>query len=74
MNDAMLNQKSRRDFLKNASKTSVAVAVSGIAIAGCGSNSSKNSLANGVAQGRSKKKEILYRDTKNWNSYYASAK
>ncbi|WP_245942801.1 twin-arginine translocation signal domain-containing protein [Helicobacter brantae] len=73
MNDAMLNQKSRRDFLKNASKTSVAVAVGGIAIAGCGSNSS-NSLANGVAQGRSKKKEILYRDTKNWNSYYASAK
>lgn len=73
MNDAMLNQKSRRDFLKNASKTSVAVAVGGIAIAGCGSNSG-NSLANGVAQGRSKKKEILYRDTKNWNSYYASAK
>lgn len=73
MNDAMLSKNSRRDFLKNASKTSVAVAVGGIAIAGCGSNS-KNSAANGVAQGHSKKKEILYRDTKNWNSYYASAK
>lgn len=73
MNDLMQNQKSRRDFLKNASKTSVAVAVGGIAITGCGSNP-KNSLANGVAQGHSKKKEILYRDTQNWNSYYASAK
>ena len=55
MNDAMLSKNSRRDFLKNASKTSVAVAVGGIAIAGCGSDS-KNSLANGVAQGHSKKK------------------
>lgn len=69
----MLNQKSRRDFLKNASKASVVVATGGIAIAGCSSNS-KNSVANGVLQGHSKKKEILYRDTKNWNSYYASAK
>lgn len=73
MNDAMLNQKSRRDFLKNASKTSVAVAVGGIAMAGC-NNDSKSTVANGVAEGHSKKKEILYRDTKNWNSYYASAK
>lgn len=69
----MQNKNSRRDFLKNASKTSVAVAVGGIAITGCGSDS-KNSKANGVAEGHSKKKEILYRDTKNWNSYYASAK
>ncbi|WP_027327227.1 twin-arginine translocation signal domain-containing protein [Helicobacter pametensis] len=66
------NEKSRRDFLKSASKTSVAVAIGGIALAGCGDNQPREK--NGVKTSSGKKKEILYRSTKHWNAYYASAK
>ncbi|MCE3047524.1 twin-arginine translocation signal domain-containing protein [Helicobacter kayseriensis] len=72
MENVSLTKESRRDFLKNASKTSVAVAVGGIALAGCGSDIPREK--NGVKTGSSKKKEILYRSTKYWSSYYASAK
>ena len=70
MNDVTSSKKSRRDFLKNASKTTLAVGVGGIALSACSSPKPQE----GVAQGRSKKQEILYRSTKQWVSYYESAK
>ncbi len=63
-------KQSRRDFLKHASKTSVAVAVGGLALAGCGVQSTTQDFK----ASSKKKKETLYRSTKAWNSYYTSAK
>lgn len=72
MENVLSTKESRRDFLKNAGKTSVAVAIGGIALAGCSSDAPR--AQNGVKTGSTKKKEILYRSTKHWSSYYASAK
>ena len=71
MNNVLSNKKTRRSFLKNAGKTSMFVAVGGLALVGCGSK--KSNAQNGISTSK-KKKEILYRSTKYWNSYYASAK
>ncbi|ANV97873.1 hypothetical protein BBW65_03220 [Helicobacter enhydrae] len=65
-------EKSRRDFLKNAGKTSAVIAVGGLALAGCANDKPRSQ--SGFATSTHKKKEVLYRSTKNWNSYYASAK
>ncbi|AWI35053.1 twin-arginine translocation signal domain-containing protein [Helicobacter apodemus] len=63
-------QKSRREFLKNATKTSVAVAGVGVVLAGC----SKNTPNENVVQGKSPKEEILYQKSKQWDLYYSVAK
>ena len=63
-------EKSRREFLKNATKTSIAVAGVSVALAGC---SNKGSSEN-VVRGKSTKKEILYQKTKQWDMYYSVAK
>lgn len=67
----VLTQNARRDFLKNAAKTSAVVAIGGLALTGCSSKIPR--AKNGIKISSDKKKEILYRSTKNWNSYYASA-
>lgn len=63
-------EKSRREFLKNATKTSVAVAGAGVMLAGCGKKGSSENLT----RGKSPKEEILYQKTKQWNEYYSVAK
>lgn len=67
----ILTPNTRRDFLKNAGKTSAIVAIGGLAFAGCTSKTPR--AKNGIKISSDKKKEILYRSTKNWSSYYASA-
>lgn len=67
----MSEKNSRREFLKTTTKTSVAVAIGGIALAGC--KNEKKQV--GVLQGRSTKDEILYSgDTQYWKTYYSVAK
>ena len=52
-------EKDRRTFLKNVTKTSIAVAGAGIVLAGCGKKGSSENLV----RGKSPKTEILYRPT-----------
>ena len=63
-------EKSRREFLKNATKTSVVVATSGVVLAGCGKKGSSENLV----RGKSPKTEILYQKTQQWDNYYSVAK
>lgn len=61
-------QSKRRTFLKRTLQTG-AVVVGAAALAGANARaSSKNN--NGVVSGKSPKKEILYKETKNWELYY----
>lgn len=65
------HKNSRRAFLKTTMGAS-ALAVGSLALSGCGS---KNDVKEGVVQGKSPKKEILYSgDTKYWKTYYQVAK
>lgn len=67
----MKQKNSRREFLKTGTKASVAVAVGGLALAGCKEEAKKV----GVVQGSSIKDEVLYTpDTKYWREYYSVAK
>lgn len=61
----------RRSFLKSAAKTSAVVAVGGLAFAGCSNDIPRSK--NGIKISSEKKKETLYRSTKNWIAYYAAA-
>ncbi|TLD85662.1 hypothetical protein [Helicobacter sp. MIT 05-5294] len=63
-------EKSRREFLKNATKTSVVIAGAGAMLAGCG----KKGTSENLVRGKSPKQEILYQKTKQWNEYYSVAK
>ncbi|MCH5323075.1 MAG: hypothetical protein J1E31_05825 [Helicobacter sp.] len=63
-------EKSRREFLKNATKTSVAIASTGVVLAGCGKKGSSENLI----RGKSPKTEILYQKTQQWDNYYSVAK
>lgn len=62
-------QENRRDFLKKALGTSAAIAVAGTsgALASAKGDAKGN---NGVVSGKSPKKEILYKETKEWELYY----
>ncbi|ATB70680.1 formate dehydrogenase accessory protein FdhE [Sulfurospirillum diekertiae] len=65
-------QDQRRSFLKKTLGASAVVAAVGVsAIA----NESGATIAgsNGVVKGKSKKKEILYKKTANWDAYYHAA-
>ena len=62
-------EKSRREFLKNAT-TSIAVAGVSVALAGC----SKKGSSENLVRGKSPKTEILYQKTKQWDMYYSVAK
>ena len=69
--ECMSDKNSRREFLKTTTKASVAVAVGGLALAGCTSEGKKV----GVVEGKSKKEEILYTgDTQYWKTYYSVAR
>ncbi|ACZ13088.1 twin-arginine translocation signal domain-containing protein [Sulfurospirillum deleyianum] len=61
--------ENRRDFLKKALGTSAVIATAGasVALASAKSDTKGN---NGVVYGKSPKKEILYKETKEWELYY----
>ena len=61
--------ENRRDFLKKALGTSAVIATAGasVALANAKSDTKGN---NGVVYGKSPKKEILYKETKEWELYY----
>ena len=63
-------EKSRREFLKNATKTSIAVAGVSVALAGC----SKKGSSENLVRGKSPKTVILYQKTKQSDMYYSVAK
>ena len=63
-------ETSRREFLKNATKTSIAVAGVSVALAVC----SKKGNSENLVRGKSPKTEILYQKTKQWDMYYSVAK
>ncbi|MCK9257694.1 MAG: twin-arginine translocation signal domain-containing protein [Sulfurospirillaceae bacterium] len=58
-------QEQRRSFLKKAAGASAVVAASGLM-----ASTKVEQISGGVVVGRSKKKEILYRETPEWNLYY----
>lgn len=65
-------QDQRRSFLKKTlSVGAVAATVSVGAIAS--DTGTKTAGSNGVVKGKSKKKEILYTKTANWDAYYHAA-
>lgn len=65
-------QDQRRSFLKKTlSVGAVAATVSVGAIAS--DTGVKTAGSNGVVKGKSKKKEILYAKTANWDAYYRAA-
>lgn len=67
-------QQSRRDFAKKTAIVAAGAAVvSGTAVMASGSESSEDSLSNGVVVGSSNKKEITYKKTKTWADYYKNA-
>ena len=56
--------------MKNATKTSIAVAGVSVALAGC----SKKGNSENLVRGKAPKTEILYQKTKQWDMYYSVAK
>ena len=66
-------QNSRRNFLKKAAIVT-AGAVAGTTVMTANSTSSIEADTNGVVVGKSNKKEILYKKTAQWDSFYKNAK
>jgi len=62
-------EQARRGFLKKAAVVGAATAVGAVAATGKQTYSS-----NGVVVGKSPKREVLYKKTQNWETYYQSAK
>ena len=63
--------KGRRSFIKKALGASAVVATSStIAMA---NSSKKEESSNGVVVGKSRKKEILYKETQAWDDFYKSS-
>jgi len=65
-------QDQRRSFLKKTLGASAVVAAVGVS-AIANENGAKIVGSNGVVKGHSKKKEILYKKTANWDAYYHAA-
>ena len=66
-------QGSRRDFLKKSLKVGAA---SGVLAVSAVAKVTSDDLArddNGVVVGKSNKKEVLYKKSKNWETYYKIA-
>jgi len=62
-------QENRRDFLKKALGTTAVVATAGASgVLASAKSDAKGS--NGVVYGKSPKKEILYKESKEWELYY----
>jgi anaerobic selenocysteine-containing dehydrogenase len=64
-------KKTRREFIK-ASATVAVAAAAGAALAGC-SDGKIEQAANGVVQGHSKKREVLYKKSAAWDEFYEKA-
>ena len=65
-------QDQRRSFLKKTLGASAVVAAVGVS-AMANESGAKIAGSNGVVKGHSKKKEILYKKTANWDAYYHAA-
>lgn len=65
-------QDQRRSFLKKTLGASAVVAAVGVS-AIAGDKGGQMAGSNGVVIGKSKKKEILYKKTTNWDAYYHAA-
>ena len=63
-------QDNRRDFLKKALGTTAVVATAGVCGALASGKEASAKADNGVVQGKSPKKEILYKETPAWELYY----
>ena len=57
-------QKNRREFLKKAGIAGAVAATAGVA----------TETASNLKSGKSKKTEVLYKRSKNWDLYYEQAK
>ena len=62
--------RSRREFIKTATKTTAAAAAAGVVLAGCMND--KKAVTTNVSKGVSSKSEILYRQTADWDIFYKS--
>ncbi len=65
-------QDERRSFLKKTLGTGAVVAAVGVS-AIASDKGGHTAGSNGVVIGKSKKKEILYKKTANWEAYYRAA-
>lgn len=65
-------QDQRRSFLKKTLGAGAVVATVGVS-AIASDKGAKTAGSNGVVKGHSKKKEILYTKTANWDAYYHAA-
>ena len=63
----------RRDFVKKALGSTIAIAATGAVASIRNEKSYGQSDSNGVVVGKSKKKEILYKETKNWEAFYRAS-
>ena len=65
--------ENRRSFIKKALGAS-AIAVAGSSVAMASAVSSKTEVSsNGVVIGKSRKKEVLYKETQAWEDFYKSS-
>lgn len=67
----------RRDFLKRAGIAASVLATSVVAVAATTEDKHRgqsDNMGHGVVVGTSKKKEILYTKTLNWDEFYKAAK
>jgi hypothetical protein len=62
-------EQARRGFLKKAAVAGAVTAVGAVAATG----KQETYSSNGVVVGKSPKKEILYKKTQDWETYYQSA-
>ncbi len=64
-------KENRRSFIKKTLSTSALIAAgSSVALA---SSNTKSSSSSGVVVGKSPKKEILYKETKEWEAFYKAS-
>lgn len=66
-------ESKRREFVKKAFTTSALVVASSATSAIYNKKSNSQSGSNGVVVGKSTKKEILYKETKNWDAFYKAS-
>ncbi len=65
-------KENRRSFIKKTLSASALVAV-GSSVALASSNTKNNSSSSGVVVGKSSKKEVLYKETKEWEAFYKAS-
>ena len=66
-------QGSRRDFLKKSLKVGAAGGVLAVSAVAKVTSDDLSPDDNGVVVGKSNKKEVLYKKSKNWETYYKTA-